>query len=99
MTAVETAKERWCEADVHRIAGEIVLLSPEPDAAKASVFQSRAHSRTRAGGKILGTARSDERGAAVRDANDKQIAYIYNTWLPMPLLARYSHSTTKLPSH
>jgi len=35
----------------------------------------------------------------VRDANDQQIAYIYNAWLPMPLLARYSHSTTKLPSH
>jgi predicted ATPase len=38
MTAVETAKERWCEAEAHRIAGEIVLLSPEPDAAKAEVY-------------------------------------------------------------
>jgi predicted ATPase len=35
MTAVETTKLKWCEADVHRIAGEIALMSPEPDAAKA----------------------------------------------------------------
>ena len=28
MTAVETTKERWCEAEVHRIAGEVALLSP-----------------------------------------------------------------------
>ena len=29
MTAVETTKERWSEAEVHRIAGEIALKSPE----------------------------------------------------------------------
>src|SRR6476620_10691518 len=29
MTAVETTKERWCEAEVHRVAGEIALLSQE----------------------------------------------------------------------
>jgi hypothetical protein len=37
-TAMETTKERWCEADIHRIAGEIALLSPEPDAAKAEAY-------------------------------------------------------------
>jgi class 3 adenylate cyclase/predicted ATPase len=42
MTAVETAKERWCEAEVHRIAGEIALLSPERDVAKAEVYFERA---------------------------------------------------------
>jgi class 3 adenylate cyclase/predicted ATPase len=42
MAAVETAKERWCEAEVHRIAGEIVLLSPEPDVAKAEAYFERA---------------------------------------------------------
>ena len=42
MTAVETAKERWCESEVHRIAGEIALLSREPDAAKAEVCFERA---------------------------------------------------------
>ena len=28
MTAVQTTKERWCEAEVNRIAGEIALKSP-----------------------------------------------------------------------
>ena len=46
MTAAETTKERWHEADVHRLAGEIALLSPEPDAAKA--YFERALSVARA---------------------------------------------------
>ena len=42
MTAVEATKERWCEAEVNRIAGEIALLSVEPDAAKAEAYFERA---------------------------------------------------------
>ena len=42
MTAIETTKERWFEAEVHRIAGEVALLSPEPDAAKAEAYFERA---------------------------------------------------------
>jgi hypothetical protein len=42
MTAVETTNERWCEAEVNRIAGEIALLSPKPDAAKAEGYFERA---------------------------------------------------------
>jgi predicted ATPase len=42
MTAMETTKERWCEAEVHRIAGEITLLAREPDAAKAQAYFDRA---------------------------------------------------------
>jgi predicted ATPase len=42
MTAVATTKESWCEAEVHRIAGEIALKSPEPDAAKAEAHFERA---------------------------------------------------------
>jgi predicted ATPase len=42
MTAVETTREKWCEAEVHRIAGEIVLMSPPPDAAKAEAYFERA---------------------------------------------------------
>jgi hypothetical protein len=34
--------ERWCEAEVNRTAGEIALLSSEPDAAKAQVYFERA---------------------------------------------------------
>jgi class 3 adenylate cyclase/predicted ATPase len=39
MTAMETTKERWWEAEVRRTAGEIALKSPEPDAAKAENFE------------------------------------------------------------
>jgi hypothetical protein len=38
MTAVETTKESWYEAEVHRMAGEIALKPPEPDAAKAEAY-------------------------------------------------------------
>ncbi len=41
--AVETTKKRWAEAEVHRVAGEIALHSPEPDALKAeSIFRACA---------------------------------------------------------
>ena len=50
MTAMETTKERWYEAEVNRIAGEIALKSPEPDAAKAEAISS-AHSRLRVSSK------------------------------------------------
>ena len=42
MTAVKTTKESWCEAEVNRIAGEVALKSPEPDAAKAEAYFERA---------------------------------------------------------
>jgi len=42
MAAVETANERWCEAEVNRIAGECALFSPEPDLAKAEADFERA---------------------------------------------------------
>ena len=42
MTAVETTKETWFEAELHRIAGEIALRSAEPDVAKAETYFERA---------------------------------------------------------
>jgi predicted ATPase len=42
MMAIETTKERWFEAEANRIAGQIALLSPEPNAAKAQVYFERA---------------------------------------------------------
>jgi predicted ATPase len=42
INAVQVTKERWIEADIHRIAGEIALKSPEPDAAKAEGYFERA---------------------------------------------------------
>ena len=40
MTAMATTKETWWEAEVDRIAGEISLMSPKPDAAKAKRISS-----------------------------------------------------------
>jgi predicted ATPase len=42
MSIIETAKERWVEAEVNRVAGEIAIKSPESDAAKAQAYFERA---------------------------------------------------------
>ena len=42
MTAVETTKEKWCEAEVHRVAGEIALKSVAPNTQKAEKHFERA---------------------------------------------------------
>jgi predicted ATPase len=41
-TLVKTTKETWCEAEVNRTAGEIALMSLEPDAEKAEAYFERA---------------------------------------------------------
>jgi predicted ATPase len=48
ITAVETTKETWYEADVHRTAGEIALMSPKRDAEKAEACFERALAVARA---------------------------------------------------
>ena len=42
MTAIEITKERSREAEVHRVAGEIALKSPVPDATRAQAYFERA---------------------------------------------------------
>ena len=42
ISTIEATKERWFEAETNRIAGEIALKSPEPDAAKAEGHFERA---------------------------------------------------------
>jgi len=42
MAASKASKEIWCDADIHRIAGEIVLLSRASDTAKAEAYFERA---------------------------------------------------------
>jgi predicted ATPase len=42
ISLMETTKETWLEAEVHRISGEIALMSPQPDAARAEVYFERA---------------------------------------------------------
>ena len=81
MTAIETTKEKWCEAEVHRMAGEIALLSSEPDAAKAEAYFERALAVARAAaGKVLGTPRSDEHGAALARPGQGR-SKLANCWL------------------
>ncbi len=48
MSAIETTKERLWEAEIHRIANEITLKSPEPDTAKAQSYFERALAVVRA---------------------------------------------------
>jgi predicted ATPase len=38
MTAVETTREKWCEAEIHRVAGETALMSSEPDTSNAQAY-------------------------------------------------------------
>ena len=47
MTAVEASKEKWCEAEIHRVAGETALMSSEPDTSKAQSYFERALSVAR----------------------------------------------------
>jgi predicted ATPase len=62
MATIETSKERWCEAEVHRIAGEITLLAPEPDAARAEAYFEHALAIARA---QRAKSWGDEHGAAM----------------------------------
>ena len=45
---METTKETWCEAEVHRITGGVDLGSPQRDAAKAQTYFERALAVARA---------------------------------------------------
>jgi predicted ATPase len=42
MAQVESSKETWAEAEIHRVAGEIALHSPVPDAARAESYFTAA---------------------------------------------------------
>jgi predicted ATPase len=42
MATIEATKERWYEAEVNRIAGEIALKTPKPLAARAQAYFERA---------------------------------------------------------
>ena len=42
MTAVETTKERWYEAEIHRVTGEIALKLPQLGSSQAETYFERA---------------------------------------------------------
>jgi class 3 adenylate cyclase/predicted ATPase len=48
LAAMQATKERWCEAEVHRVAGEIALRWPQRDEAKAQAHFERSLTIARA---------------------------------------------------
>ena len=42
LNTIEKTKEKWFEAEANRVAGEVELMSPEPDLAKAQPYFERA---------------------------------------------------------
>jgi predicted ATPase len=42
LTRVETTKERWYQAEINRVGGEIALKSPQHDVGKAETYFDRA---------------------------------------------------------
>jgi predicted ATPase len=50
MTRIEMTKDKWYEAEVNRVAGEIALKSPDSDAVKAQAYFERALAIARAQG-------------------------------------------------
>jgi class 3 adenylate cyclase/predicted ATPase len=48
MAAVKASKATWSEAEVHRVAGEIALMAPDPDIAEAEACFGRALAVARA---------------------------------------------------
>jgi predicted ATPase len=42
LAMVKISKERWCEAEINRVAGEIEVLSPESEGQKAEAYFERA---------------------------------------------------------
>jgi tetratricopeptide (TPR) repeat protein len=58
---IKMTNELWCEPEVHRISGEVVLKSPKADASSETEVHfecSRCGSRTKL--KVLGTSRRNE---------------------------------------
>jgi predicted ATPase len=65
-TAAAKTNEKWSEAEIQRTSGEIALLSPEADRARAEVcFVHALAGGSRPGSKILGVARGNELGQPV----------------------------------
>jgi predicted ATPase len=41
-TLMQQTKERWCEPEIYRVAGEVAIRSPDSDVGKAEAFFSHA---------------------------------------------------------
>jgi predicted ATPase len=63
-TAIESTKDRWYEAEVYRVAGEI-SLSGSDTVKSTGIFRASTFGRSPTTSKILGTTRRNEHGAAL----------------------------------
>ena len=68
IAVLETTNERWCEAEVHRTVGEIALLMPEPDWARAEACFKRAIAVSRPTSEVLGAPGGHEPGETMARA-------------------------------
>jgi hypothetical protein len=82
MTGIETTKERWNQPEVDRIAGEVALKSPKPDAAKAQTYFERvlevAHQQQAKSWELRAPDSGREVGASVRVYPNEQGNVIQN---------------------
>jgi len=85
MTAVETTKERWCESEVNRVAGEISLRSPDPDR------PIRPRPRLR-GGEAGGAGKQQRQGTAKKDGAD-EASFSRSNWGTRKPAAPFSRRT------
>jgi predicted ATPase len=92
MTAVETTKERWCESDIHRIAGEIALMSPDAEGASAEAYFERALSVARAQSNVVRTARDHEHGAALARSGQRAAGARSSCARPRPVDRGLGHT-------
>ena len=74
ISLIEATNETWCEAEINRVAGEIALRSPVPDAGESGVlFRTRSRDRPFAASEVLGAARGDEPRPAVARAGQARL--------------------------
>jgi predicted ATPase len=76
MTLIENSKESWYESKVSRVAGEILLKSPEPNSTKAEAYFERALKMARAQeGKSWGLRAAMNMARLWRDQGKRQQAH------------------------
>jgi len=65
------SKEKWCEAEPHRVAGESELksLASVPEKKAEAYFDRSLANRPSTGGQILGTPLSNEHGTALAQSS------------------------------
>ena len=97
VTAVETTKERWWKAEVHRIAGEITLMSPRPNVTKAApVFRARTRGRSSGSKQIPGNSAPAHEASRVSGVTRARCSKHANCLLRFTAGSHMGHNTREL---